>query len=179
MSYKAEVRKTFLDKRHDLSKERRKEAKCMALETLSEKLTGFTKILSFASMAEEIDLWPLNQELVKEKRLLLPRLTTATEISPFAVSSLDHLLLHPSWNVLEPDPALCSEVPLEKVSVVLVPGIAFDIHCGRLGYGKGHYDRFLAKLSCPFFGVGFKEQLAKAPLETETHDISLTELFLF
>ena len=179
MSCKAEVRKAFLNKRKDLSKARREEARYRALKTLLGKLKGFTKVLSFASMTEEIDLWPLNQELVKEKRLLLPRLTTSTKILPFAVSSLDHLLLHPSWNVLEPDPALCSEFLLEKVSAVLVPGIAFDIHCGRLGYGKGHYDRFLAKLSCPFFGVGFKEQLTKVPLETEAHDIPLTELFLF
>lgn len=179
MSCKAKVRKIFLDRRHNLSSARREEAKSKALKTLSEKLKGFLHVLSFASMTEEIDLWPLNQELVKEKRLLLPRLTTSTKILPFAVSSLDHLLLHPNWNVLEPDPALCSEYSLEKVSAVLVPGIAFDIHCGRLGYGKGHYDRFLAKLSCPFFGVGFQEQLSNTPLETEAHDIPLTELFLF
>ena len=150
------MRRAFLNKRKDLSKARREEAKCRALKTLLGKLKRFTKVLSFASMAEEIDLWPLNQELVHEKRLLLPRLTTSTKILPFAVSSLDHLLLHPTLNILEPDPALCSGFLLEKVSAVLVPGIAFDIHCGRLGYGKGHYDRFLAKLSCPFFGVGFK-----------------------
>ncbi|QVL55920.1 MAG: 5-formyltetrahydrofolate cyclo-ligase [Simkaniaceae bacterium] len=179
MSCKTKVRKIFLDRRHNLSSARREEAKSKALKTLSEKLKGFSHVLSFASMTEEIDLWPLNQELVKETRLLLPRLTTSTKILPFAVSSLDHLLLHPTLNLLEPDPTLCSEYSLEKVSAVLVPGIAFDIHCGRLGYGKGHYDRFLAKLSCPFFGVGFQEQLSNTPLETEAHDIPLTKLFLF
>ncbi len=179
MSCKAEIREIFLDKRRDLSTTRREEAKCKALKTLSRKLKGFPHILSFASMAEEIDLWPLNLELAKSNQLLLPRLDISTGILPFAVSSLDQLLLHPTWNVLEPNPAFCSEFPLEKISSVLVPGLAFDIHFGRLGYGKGHYDRFLAKLSCPFFGVGFKEQLTKTPLETKAHDISLTELFLF
>ena len=179
MSCKAEIRKVFLDRRHNLSSVRREEAKSKALKTLSGKLKGYSHVLSFASMAEEIDLWPLNQKLATRKRLLLPRLVTPTKILPFAVSSFDHLLPHPTWNILEPDPALCSGFPLEKVTAVLVPGIAFDMHFDRIGYGKGHYDRFLSKLSCPFFGVGFKEQLTEKPIETAAHDIPLTELFLF
>ena len=179
MSCKAEIRKVFLDTRHNLSSVRREEAKSKALKTLLGKLKGFSHVLSFASLPEEIDLWPLNQELATRKRLLLPRLVTSTEILPFAVSSFDHLLPHPTWSILEPDPALCSGFPLEKISAVLVPGIAFDSHFSRIGYGKGHYDRFLANLSCPFFGVGFKEQLTETPIENEVHDIPLTELFLF
>jgi 5-formyltetrahydrofolate cyclo-ligase len=100
-------------------------------------------------------------------------------ISPYQVSDLKHLILDPKWGVLEPDPTRCSKVPLEAISAVLVPGVVFDAAHRRLGYGKGHYDRFLSKLSCPFWGVGFKEQLSERPLEAEPHDISLTDLHLF
>jgi len=37
-------------------------------------------------------------------------------------------------------------VGLDEVGVVLVPGLVFDLRGGRLGHGKGYYDRLLAAL---------------------------------
>lgn len=52
-----------------------------------------------------------------------------------------------AFGVPEPAVRAQGESGLPPPSVVLVPGLAFDQLGNRLGYGKGYYDRFLARLA--------------------------------
>jgi 5,10-methenyltetrahydrofolate synthetase len=62
-------------------------------------------------------------------------------------------------------------VSLEDVDVVLVPGLAFDIHGNRLGRGKGYYDDLLARLPVGVVRVGVTvEKLVVESVPTEAHD---------
>lgn len=47
------------------------------------------------------------------------------------------------------------------IEAAVVPGLAFDRGGGRLGYGGGHYDRFLRQLTAgaTLIGVAFSEQV--------------------
>jgi len=66
----------------------------------------------------------------------------------------------------------CPTVPVTSLDFVLVPGIAFDVLGGRLGRGKGFYDRLLAQAVGVTCGVGLDEQfLASVPVEA--HDIRM------
>mmetsp|Transcript_40021 Transcript_40021/g.125248 ORF Transcript_40021/g.125248 Transcript_40021/m.125248 type:complete len:245 (-) Transcript_40021:204-938(-) len=53
------------------------------------------------------------------------------------------------WKI--PEPAVNPDAPLERLAplldVVLIPGVAFDASCNRLGHGKGYYDTFLEGLT--------------------------------
>lgn len=62
----------------------------------------------------------------------------------------------------------------QDIDAVVVPLVAFDETCRRLGYGGGNYDSYLERLSpsCAVVGVGFREQLVDA-VPTEPHDIPL------
>jgi 5-formyltetrahydrofolate cyclo-ligase len=56
--------------------------------------------------------------------------------------------------------------------VLLVPLLAFDKKGHRLGYGQGHFDRFLQNHKAMTIGIGFKEQeIDKIP--HQSHDFAL------
>jgi 5-formyltetrahydrofolate cyclo-ligase len=53
--------------------------------------------------------------------------------------------LRPSrLGIPQPDPAT-PVVPLDTIDVFVIPGLAFDLEGERLGWGRGHYDRTLAR----------------------------------
>lgn len=45
-------------------------------------------------------------------------------------------------------------VPTEKIEVVFIPLLAFDINGNRIGYGKGFYDKFLSKCKPETIKIG-------------------------
>ena len=56
-----------------------------------------------------------------------------------------------------------------------MPGIAFDKHGARVGFGKGCYDKFLAKTQAVKVGFCYDFQLCDE-IETDKHDILMDYL---
>lgn len=106
--------------------------------------------------------------------VLLPRVTEAGELEFRRVESFPSGLVTGSFGILEPDPERHSiRVPVAEIDVIFLPGSAFDSHGGRIGYGKGHYDKFLASPhSATKFGLCFALQLVDR-IPTEAHDVAL------
>lgn len=76
-----------------------------------------------------------------------------------------------AFGIREPG-AGAPEVPLKRLDLVLVPGVAFDHAGGRLGRGKGFFDRLLAEVTGLKCGVALDEQLVEQ-VPAELHDISM------
>lgn len=177
MSTKAGLRQQMRRQRLEVSLSRRKEAACLAHAGLNAALTGKNLVLSYASFGSELDLWSLNTQLAQERRLVLPR-ATGDRLTLHQVTHLKHLISS-QWGIQEPDPQSCPLVNLCKIETILVPGLAFDSHHHRLGFGKGFYDRLLKDGAIPTIGVGFKEQLLSDALPIQPWDVALSQLQLF
>lgn len=131
-------------------------------------------IASFASFRDEINTSTLNQRLAESGSLALPRVEDGRLLF-YRVQNLDAELTPSALGFLEPIPTLCKAAV--HIDVILVPGLAFDREHHRLGYGKGHYDRFLASTTAVSIGVGYKEQWTEK-LPSLEHDIRLNKLCL-
>ncbi|HLP29167.1 MAG TPA: 5-formyltetrahydrofolate cyclo-ligase [Candidatus Didemnitutus sp.] len=58
-------------------------------------------------------------------------------------------------------------------SAIIVPLVAFDRQCHRIGYGKGYYDKFLRNTTSPTIGIAYELQRV-ASVVPEAHDVALT-----
>ena len=62
--------------------------------------------------------------------------------------------------------------PVLEPDVLVVPLLGFDRGGHRVGYGKGHYDRYLHSHNGVFIGYGFSgQEVTKTPFES--HDIPM------
>ena len=70
------------------------------------------------------------------------------------------------------EPATSTPVSAAELRVILVPGLAFDAKGGRLGHGKGHFDRLLAQTNAFLIGLCFENHLVEA-VPMEAHDVRM------
>jgi len=96
------------------------------------------------------------------KSVIVPKVFGET-LRFFRIKNLTDDLERGGFGVLEPREN-CEEVSADQADICLIPGLAFDQHGNRIGYGKGFYDRFLATLpnSIPTLGLAFDQQVFDA-----------------
>ncbi len=73
------------------------------------------------------------------KRLAAPRVNGDTMEFYYFTDETD--MEQGAYDIWEP---IGTEAVEDEESLVIMPGVAFDLSCNRIGYGKGYYDRYLS-----------------------------------
>ncbi|MFZ5988299.1 MAG: 5-formyltetrahydrofolate cyclo-ligase [Bacillota bacterium] len=111
------------------------------------------------------------------KRVALPLVDTDSKIRkliPMEVKDVRNDVKPGTYGILEPDREACRRIAPEEFDFVIVPGLVFDNHRNRIGYGAGYYDYFLKDLKpgCCKAGIAFDFQIYPH-IPKEEHDIPL------
>lgn len=127
------------------------------------ELASARSVLAYGAMPEEIDMGALIDALWKRGvRVALPRVRGRRDLQ-LHWHERDRELCTGAYGLKEPCPEAPEALPSE-IDVVIVPGVAYDLECRRLGLGAGYYDALLAEMgdSVVTIGVAYDEQVARA-----------------
>ena len=171
---KRRVRSEVLAARDDLPvPERDARSASIAERVMSlPELSGAPLVMVFWSFGSEVDTGPLIDMLISGgARLALPRIVDDDlEVRAFVpgdpVSATRFGAFEPTGgDVLDPS----------RVDVIVAPGVAFDRHGRRVGYGGGFYDRLFRRTRPDALrvGIGFDLQFLHDALPAGHFDLPL------
>ena len=126
-------------------------------------------IAMYYGMKDEVQTSGLITEWGFKKKIALP-VISGNDINFHAFTGKENL----NKGVFEiQEPTSGDIIPPEDIDLFIVPGVAFDRDCNRLGRGKGYYDRYLTGINKPMIGVCFDFQLIDS-IPAEDHDVKMT-----
>jgi len=123
-------------------------------------------VMLYVSFRSEVETLPLIKQCMDIGKKVGVPLTVVGDgrIVPCLLEDVDQDLKPGYCGILEPDPSRVRALAAKAIESVVVPGGVFDRLGGRLGYGGGYYDRFLAD-DVPHatrIGLAFERQLVEA-----------------
>ena len=153
---KQELRKKYKDLRANLTTIEIEE-KSLAVANMLLKLPIWDKTLYhlFLTIEEKKEVetnFILTVLQGKDKEIVISK-------SNFENTTMEHYLLTDGTKIVKnqyniPEPSNGIEVPVDKIEVVFIPLLAYDLKGNRVGYGKGFYDKFLSKCKPQTIKIG-------------------------
>ncbi|NCA92201.1 5-formyltetrahydrofolate cyclo-ligase [bacterium] len=123
------------------------------------------KIFCYYAKENEVNTLDIIEDSLKKgKQVGLP---ITTEILTFVSVNKDTVYKAGKYGITEPSYG----EEIMGADVIIVPMVAFDRACNRLGHGKGYYDRFLANERG--FKIGIAFSLQEGEITTLSHDIPM------
>jgi len=160
---KKEIRKAIRELKKSISQEERYALSISIEEKIinQPEMSQAQTILLYYSLPDEVNTELLLQKLSNrregDKRVILPVVDGESLILKEYIPSE---IAQGYQNISEPTGDDCID-PAE-IELAIVPGVAFDTKCNRMGRGKGFYDRLIPYLKCKTIGLGFGFQVIES-----------------
>lgn len=182
MMSKAEIRQQVRALKKELSEEKRLQLSRVICEKAFAELSKLdrpTIISLYLSMPDEVQTHHLIDLLHRQDKhtLVIPRVEDEQTIRFYELENPDNYESS-DFGILEPKGELIEVIP----EVMIVPGVAFDRHGGRIGRGRGYYDRYFARHSERIrlkIAIAYELQVFdQVPMDEYDHpmDLLITEL---
>jgi 5-formyltetrahydrofolate cyclo-ligase len=137
------------------------------------ELAASSTIMFFASFRSEVETVPMiRRALAEGKRVVLPKVK-GRDLALFEIRDFDRDVSAGAWGILEPhenEPAA-----LDAVDLMVMPGLAFDEHGNRLGYGAGFYDKLLVSFTKTTVALAFEAQIVPE-VPAARHDVPVKKI---
>ena len=130
-------------------------------------------VLLYHSLPDEVFTHAFIDRWCGRKEIVLPTVV-GDDLELYRYTGPDCLSLG-SYGILEPSGELFTD--FDRITLAVIPGMAFDLQGNRLGRGKGYYDRLLPRLSRAYkLGLCFPFQLLTEEIPHEPHDCRVDEV---
>lgn len=170
---KEALRTLMREKRRTLSVDEINGKSCIIekkLFNIDEFLRSKTVMVYLSSFNEVSTDGIINRLFKDKKRIAVPISNTISQTLTLSYLESTEEFVKGAYGIREP--SVIRECKPEDIDVILVPGIAFDIHGNRIGFGKGYYDKLLSCSGSVKIGLCYDFQLIPS-IESDKHDIPM------
>ena len=171
---KSNIRKDILYKRNSISQsEIVSTSKIINDRVISSKEYQISQTIgAYYPIGSEVKTFDIIRHSIENKKnIALPRVIDSTEIKFFKVieDKFEQIkFTKGKYGIYENS---TSNTIINKIDLLIIPGIAFDMNGNRIGYGKGYYDRYLSlgNANC-IMGLAYETQIVNN-IPNNEHDI--------
>ncbi|WP_066632734.1 5-formyltetrahydrofolate cyclo-ligase [Desulfolucanica intricata] len=162
---KSELRKNVIEARKALPvNEIEEKSNLIQYQVMAMKeYTNASTIMLYLDFRNEVQTEKIILDAISSgKKVTVPVTDISTKrLTPSLLMDYPGDLTRGAYDILEPKKECLRPVKPEQLDLIIVPGVAFDERCNRLGYGAGFYDRFLPRTrpDTVFMALAFEMQI--------------------
>ena len=156
---KTELRKKLKSVRENMhgSEVLKKSSRMCGILAQSDIFRRAEVVMVYLSFGSEADTAGIIKKAFDEGKKILVPLTFGEDIIPCVLENTAELVPG-AFGIMEPK---IKNEWTGKIDICIVPGLGFERNGGRIGFGKGYYDRFLLKTDCVKIGFAFSNQIVE------------------
>lgn len=167
---KNEMRRQWISERKNIPDDTKKENGQVIFEKFisQREYADSDSIFIYVSMKNEVPTTDIiNRALKDGKTVAVPVSLKDRKMFFVKIENLDNLVKN-SLGVYEPVCGIDKEIIPSEKTLLVVPGVAFDIYGGRMGYGGGYYDTYIEKYKVEnrtalAFDIQIKDRVPREP----------------